>query len=391
MANETTFTEAVIEKATLTDIGDAIREQEGSTEPVPTSQMAARIRNLSGKVVLDESFPATEPIEENGHGATLKAIWAWVKGLFGNLAAVATSGSYNDLTDKPKIPEGADVLTLNGQRVFKNGTEEITTYTALLALVKTGGVVLLDTVAGTIAKEALFHPHMADETAIRFDATGMLGEKVYTRSFAFTPKTDGGIVVSRGDLTEVAKKLDLAGKLDKTGGTMSGGLGLPEIDVGSVYASQIFIDYISSLKLASSGVSVLSGITEQDITDFLNYKGEMTFKAGISYKKDDVVSAMSGFWRCKADFVTHGEAGDTDYFDKIYNKDSGKTGLEKLIALYEKYKATLFTDTAFKTKVEEIIDEHGGGGGDMTFVLKYNPEDEGYIYFDDGQPETTNA
>lgn len=99
---------------------------------------------------------------------------------------------------------GATVLTIVGSKVM-NGEKEIATYAELLALVKAGGVVLLDTVAGQIAKSALFHPHMADSTAIRFDATGTLGDKVYTRSFAFTPKTGGGIAISRGDLTEIMK------------------------------------------------------------------------------------------------------------------------------------------------------------------------------------------
>lgn len=103
---------------------------------------------------------------------------------------------------------GATVLTIVGSKVM-NGEKEIATYAELLALVQSGGVVLLDTVAGQIAKSALFHPHMADSSAIRFDATGTLGDKVYTRAFAFTPKTGGGIAISRGDLIEVAKSTQL--------------------------------------------------------------------------------------------------------------------------------------------------------------------------------------
>lgn len=84
-------------------------------------------------VKLDQSMPTEEPTTENGHGATVKAIWSWVMGLLSNLtipwgrvtnvpqtfppsshnhtagevsglATVATSGSYNDLQNKPAIP-----------------------------------------------------------------------------------------------------------------------------------------------------------------------------------------------------------------------------------------------------------------------------------------------
>lgn len=39
---------ALIKKATLTDIGDAIREKEGSAELIPEPDMAARVREISG-------------------------------------------------------------------------------------------------------------------------------------------------------------------------------------------------------------------------------------------------------------------------------------------------------------------------------------------------------
>lgn len=216
---------------------------------------------------------------------------------------------------------GATVLTIVGSKVM-NGEKEIATYAELLALVQSGGVVLLDTVAGQIAKSALFHPHMADSSAIRFDATGTLGDKVYTRSFAFTPKTGGGIAIARGDLIEVAKssdipdvsgfytkpstgipKSDLASgvvpdvvapasdmdfssdenkdkvptcgsvgaalgrHLSLSGGTLTGMLSAPEIETGTLYVSDVFIDFLSSIKLPS-GENALSGVTSKDFDDY---------------------------------------------------------------------------------------------------------------------------
>jgi hypothetical protein len=43
-----------IEESTLTDIGNAIREKEGTNKAIPTLQMANRIRNLSTSDYPDE-------------------------------------------------------------------------------------------------------------------------------------------------------------------------------------------------------------------------------------------------------------------------------------------------------------------------------------------------
>ena len=44
-----------IKKSTLTSIGDAIRSKEGTTELIPTAEMAARIEAISGGLALEES------------------------------------------------------------------------------------------------------------------------------------------------------------------------------------------------------------------------------------------------------------------------------------------------------------------------------------------------
>lgn len=53
----------VIQKETLVDIASAIREKENSTAEIKVSEIAGRIRNLSGKVIAFTLMhgPSTEP------------------------------------------------------------------------------------------------------------------------------------------------------------------------------------------------------------------------------------------------------------------------------------------------------------------------------------------
>lgn len=130
-----------------------------------------------------------------------------------NFKAVATSGSYNDLTDKPKIPEGAIVLTTNGSKIFKDGVE-LTSYAALLRFVQAGGVTLMGTVGAD--KDALYYPLFCDDNAIRFDATGTLGGDVKTKSYTVQPVNGDSIRVGEGPLVDLAKKSDIPTDYAKT-------------------------------------------------------------------------------------------------------------------------------------------------------------------------------
>lgn len=192
------------------DIVRAERTVEGQEEKEVVYFKSLRDNNLAQNPFNEGSTYWTRTTDDEGLDKLSLFVKAAIAGMTGaDISVSPTNADKIDVALGKKLDR--TILTVDGQQVFKNGTEEITTYSELLALVKTGGVVLLDTVAGTIAKEALFHPHMADDTAIRFDATGTLGGKVYTRSFAFTPKSGGGIAISRGDLTELAKKSDVGG------------------------------------------------------------------------------------------------------------------------------------------------------------------------------------
>ncbi len=55
----------------------------------------------------------------------LTALWAKIKGLFNSLATVATTGSYNDLTNKPTVAEIDDSSTANNKAwsAYKIGTD----------------------------------------------------------------------------------------------------------------------------------------------------------------------------------------------------------------------------------------------------------------------------
>lgn len=114
---------------------------------------------------------------------------------------------------------GATVLTIEGGKLVKDG-EEIATFNDLLALVRSGGVVLMGTVGSQ--KDALFYPLYCDTTAIRFDATGTLGNDIQTKSYTMQPNATGGIRIGEGSTTVLAKKSDI---------TWNNLSGKPELDV----------------------------------------------------------------------------------------------------------------------------------------------------------------
>lgn len=96
----------------------------------------------------------------------------------------------------------------------KRTSTEIASFAELFALAKMNRVRLYYHAVGDTGRKALYHPHMVDDEAspnpvIRFDATGILGGKVYTRSIAITETSSGGISITPDGLTELAKKSDI--------------------------------------------------------------------------------------------------------------------------------------------------------------------------------------
>lgn len=111
---------------------------------------------------------------------------------------------------------GSIVLTLDstGKKIF-NGSVEITTFNDLLALVRAGGVALMGSVGAQ--KDALFYPLYCEETAIRFDATGTLGNDIKTKSYTMQPISGDAIKITEGSTVDLAKKADLTALANKVG------------------------------------------------------------------------------------------------------------------------------------------------------------------------------
>ena len=123
--------------------------------------------------------------------------------------AAANSGIKADLVPK--------VLTVDESTATKKivlGDKAFTSFAELTALVQNGVTRLKYYVTGATGRPVLYTAHLCDASAIRFDATGTLGETVYTRSIAITKTGEDGIAVSVGTLTEVAKASELAWKLN---------------------------------------------------------------------------------------------------------------------------------------------------------------------------------
>ena len=104
------------------------------------------------------------------------------------------------------------VLTIDESTATKKiilGDKTFTSFAELTALVQNGVTRLKYYVTGATGRPVLYTAHLCDASAIRFDATGTIGETVYTRSIAITKNGDDGISVSVGALTQVAKQSDI--------------------------------------------------------------------------------------------------------------------------------------------------------------------------------------
>ena len=104
------------------------------------------------------------------------------------------------------------VLTVDESTETKKivlGDKTFTSFAELTALVQNGVTRLKYYVTDAAGRPVLYTAHLCDASTIRFDATGTLGETVYTRSIAITKNGDDGIAVSVGTLTQVAKNSDI--------------------------------------------------------------------------------------------------------------------------------------------------------------------------------------
>lgn len=166
---------------------------------------------------------------------------------------------------------GAVVLRILDGKVYK-GEEEITTFADLLAMVQAGGVTLLNTVGGN-PKDALYYPHYCDDTGIRFDATGILGSAVQTRSIVMQPKSGGGIIITPGSLTELAKKTELTELSNKVGGKIDALATGSEAQFSSVVIAKNFHESAVDNQAIITGFSVPSGFVNSGMFNSIKIRG----------------------------------------------------------------------------------------------------------------------
>lgn len=167
---------------------------------------AGKIRTFSNtiQVCVTDDVSSVYPGETDTASITIGAGVSWDLVTDKPALVKSVNGNLPDASGNVQIEAGGGKATTlhldaTGKKVF-NGDVEITTYKALYDIVIGGNCVLLGTVAASM-KDAFYYPHLCDLTAIRFDATGTLGNDVDTRSVAITPKTGGGYYVSLGQLT----------------------------------------------------------------------------------------------------------------------------------------------------------------------------------------------
>lgn len=166
----------------------------------------------------------------------------------------SVNGNLPDASGNVEIEAGGGKATTlhldaTGKKVF-NGDVEITTYKALYNIVIGGNCVILGTVAASM-KDAFYYPHLCDQTAIRFDATGTLDTAVDTRSVAITPKTGGGYNVSLGSLTELATKIELDNKT---------ALMMERLNT-ETFSSRNFMLYCSHREGAQNNQAIITGLS----------------------------------------------------------------------------------------------------------------------------------
>lgn len=134
-------------------------------------------------------------------------------------------------------------------------------------------------------------------------------------------------------------------------------------------------------------VSQISGITAQDITDFLHYKGDVKVEGSgsgasllIGYDEGDIVNdngvAYSADTYVK--FTRTQERGDS-YIGwlEVYEPTEG---FKKLLDLYGKNKALLFTDTAFSQKLHYALNNDGTIKDRAVNKLTWTAESESHSF-----------
>ncbi len=125
------------------------------------------------------------------------------------------TSNFNIINITDAIKDSSIVILLENDTLTKldeNGNKTTTVYnnfSDLTNLVQQGKVRLKYCVTTPESRKVLYTPHLYDDTVIRFDATGMLNESMYTRSIVLTKKSDNTIDILINDLQQVVLRNDI--------------------------------------------------------------------------------------------------------------------------------------------------------------------------------------
>ena len=177
--------------------------------------------NNKTKVGVDTTFTEAVTRANIDSGDTFSTILGKIKKFFTDLKAVAFSGSYNDLSDKPTIPVGSDYVqksgdTMTGALVINRNSEAQATFSRQ------------NTGTSSAVSNITLGNNTADGTAgSTYGRVRIYGKGAYrtdiqapnaTANRTLTAPNGSGTIALTSDIP------DVSGKVNKSGDTMSGGL-----------------------------------------------------------------------------------------------------------------------------------------------------------------------
>lgn len=280
------------------------------------------------------------------------------------------------------------ILTIDESTATKKivlGDKTFTSFAELTALVQNGVTRLKYYVTGAAGRPVLYTAHLCDASAIRFDATGTLGETVYTRSIAITKDGDDGIAVSVGTLTQVAKKSDIP-VLSTTFTEQDAGKAADAKAVG-----EALIGKIDAVAVKEEFLPITDVNGTYDLSSYTIRKGDEYYSAYDASSNVMCSWRLDGVWMAGDSGIrfngrtppgdipmltfgaTISDITAATKLTPVFDADGRVTGYKlgdksSPVLLTDDSKAALFADPAFrKAVVDEIKSrpylEQGEGGG----------------------------
>lgn len=189
------------------DIVRAERTVEGQEEKEVVYFKSLRDNNLAQNPFNEGSTYWTRTTDDEG----LEKLTLFVKAAIAGMTGA-------DIPVSPTNAEKIDVALGNVETIYlkydgtniKHDDTVLTSFSALLALVRTGRIILEANATPSLASSlALFRPQLNNANAILFDATGEINGVIETRNINVKRKGTDGIEVVSGGLNALAKKSDI--------------------------------------------------------------------------------------------------------------------------------------------------------------------------------------